>query len=196
MARGMARGMPAAKDGSGKIRQRHTQSEPNLTRISPYLPAFPCLQDVGGPSKPWVTPRRGRFHPRLGVTHALSRGSGRNRKDKKKLFLSFSSYGLVSLWLPHALPAAPTRISAPAGSDPPRKYRAVQPCSRVCAPCPSPTPRPTLGAHPHLYFLPQGLRPCGPAARSNHIEHSEHSGIFPTGVLSDSQWRRHYYVWP
>lgn len=209
--------MPAAKDGSGKIRQRHTQSEPNLTRISPYLPAFPCLQDVGGPSKPWVTPRRGRFHPRLGVTHALSRGSGRNRKDKKKLFLSFSSCGLVSLWLPHALPAAPPPrffprlYSGPPACPPacpPRVFRPqrdrplpgnIAPCSRVCAPCPSPTPRPTLGAHPHLYFLPQGRRPCGPAARSSHIEHSEHSehsGIFPTGVLSDSQWRRHYYVWP
>ena len=139
--------MPAAKDGSGKIRQRHAQSEPNLTRISPclpYLPAFPCLQDVGGPSKPWVTPRRGRFHPRLGVTHALSRGSGRNRKDKKKLFLSFSSCGLVSLWLPHALPAAP----------PPRFFPRLYSGPPACPP-----------ACPHAYFGPSGIGPSPEISR-------------------------------
>lgn len=195
--------MPAAKDGSGKIRQRHTQSEPNFTRISPclpYLPAFPCLPGVGVSTHAWELPT---------LYRAARDVTGKTRKN-------FFFPSLPTAWshcgsptpcpLPRhrafspdftlALLPAPTRISAPEGSDPPRKYRAVQPCSRVCAPCPSPTPRPTLGAHPHLYFLPQGLRPCGPAARSSHIEHSEHSGIFPTGVLSDSQWRRHYYVWP
>lgn len=170
------------------------------------LPTLPTL-----PNRLSMSPRRGwsthvldlptawmETRPRLGVTHALSRGSGRNRKDEEKTFFLPSH---PAAWSHCGSPPRLARCPATAALFPqtllwpsclpsclpPRVFRPqrdrtlpgnIAPCSRVCAPCPSPTPRPTLGAHPHLYFLPQGRRPCGPAARSSHIEHTASTAAF------------------
>lgn len=115
---------------------KRTASYPDLSPCLPYLTAFPCLQDVGGPPTSWTYPRLGWKRPPLGVTHALSRGSGRNRKDrrrrrKKKLFFFFY------FCLPHASPAAP----------PPRFFPRLS------------------SAHPHAYFGPSGIGPSPEISR-------------------------------
>lgn len=108
----------------------------------PYLPAFPCLQDVGGPPTSWTYPRLGWKRPPLGVTHALSRGSGRNRKDEEKTFL------FLLVLRPRLTVAPPTPRPLP------RHRRAFSPDFTLA-----------LLPVPHAYFGPSGIGPSPEISR-------------------------------